>query len=63
MPRGSPGRAPSRCTGLVQMEADEARYGGLRHSLWTGDEGFAIYLWDCIRGAAAFPTVDVFYAA
>ncbi|HTQ01875.1 MAG TPA: LanC-like protein [Casimicrobiaceae bacterium] len=48
---------------LVQMEADEARYGGLRHSLWTGDEGFAIYLWDCIRGAAAFPTVDVFYAA
>lgn len=48
---------------LMQMEADEARYGGLRHSLWTGDEGLAIYLWDCIRGAAAFPTIDVFYAA
>jgi hypothetical protein len=49
--------------GLVQMEADELAQGQLRYSLWTGDPGFAIYLWDCIRGKAAFPTLDVFYAA
>ena len=47
---------------MAQSEADEARFGGLRYSLWTGDPGLAIFLWDCIRGAAAFPTVDVFYA-
>jgi hypothetical protein len=27
----------------------------------TGDLGFAIYLWDCLHGTAAFPTLDVFY--
>ena len=47
---------------MAQSEADEARFGGHRYSLWTGDPGLAIFLWDCIRGAAAFPTVDVFYA-
>lgn len=47
---------------MAQSEADEARFGGLRYSLWTGDPGLAIFLWDCIRGAAAFPTLDVFYA-
>ena len=45
-----------------QVEADAAKHGRLRHSLWTGDPGFAIYLWDCIRGGADFPTLDVFYA-
>ena len=47
--------------GLVQTEADERQHGRLRYSLWTGDLGFAIYLWDCIRARAAFPTLDVFY--
>ncbi|HSI55954.1 MAG TPA: LanC-like protein [Ideonella sp.] len=47
--------------GIAQVEADAARYGQLRYSLWTGDPGFAIYLWDCLRGEAAFPTLDVFY--
>ena len=46
--------------GIAQTEAHAARYGQLRYSLWTGDPGFAIYLWDCIRGKAAFPTLDVF---
>ncbi len=46
--------------GMAQMEADSARYGQLQYTLWTGDPGFAIYLWDCVRGAAAFPTLDVF---
>jgi hypothetical protein len=48
--------------GMAQTEADAARYGQMRYSLWTGDPGFALYLWDCIRGAGAFPTVDVFFA-
>lgn len=48
--------------GIEQTEADAERYGQMRFSLWTGDPGFAIYLWDCIRGAAAFPSLDVFFA-
>jgi hypothetical protein len=46
--------------GIRQTEAHAARYGRLRYSLWTGDPGFAVYLWDCIRGEARFPTLDVF---
>ncbi|MBX3620419.1 MAG: LanC-like protein [Rhizobacter sp.] len=46
--------------GIHQTEAHAVHYGRLRHSLWTGDLGFAVYLWDCIRGQAAFPTLDVF---
>ena len=48
--------------GIAQTEEAAARYGQLRYSLWTGDLGFAIYLWDCLRGEAEFPTLDVFYA-
>jgi hypothetical protein len=47
--------------GIGQMQQDAKQFGRLRHSLWTGDPGFAIYLWDCIHGTAAFPTLDVFY--
>jgi hypothetical protein len=32
------------------------------HSLWTGDLGFAIFLWDYLRAEARFPTLEVFYA-
>lgn len=46
--------------GIRQTEAHAAQYGRLRYSLWTGDPGFAVYLWDCIRGEADFPTLDVF---
>ncbi len=46
--------------GIAQTEADAHQYGQLRYSLWTGDPGFAIYLWDCLRGRAEFPTLDVF---
>ena len=48
--------------GIAQTEADAVRYGQMRYSLWTGDAGFAVYLWNCVRGAAAFPTLDVFFA-
>jgi hypothetical protein len=47
--------------GIAQSEAHAAQYGQRRYSLWTGDPGFAIYLWDCINARAAFPTVDVFF--
>ena len=30
-----------------------------RYSLWTGDAGLAIYLWHCVKGAAAFPSLDI----
>jgi Lanthionine synthetase C-like protein len=47
--------------GIAQMQADALDYEQLRYSLWTGDPGLAIYLWDCLRCRAAFPTLDVFY--
>ncbi len=46
---------------IAQTEADAKTYGHLRFSLWTGDPGFAIYLWDCICGTAQFPSLDVFF--
>jgi lantibiotic modifying enzyme len=36
------------------------QYDQRKFSLWTGDLGLAIYLWDCIRATAKFPTLDVF---
>ena len=47
---------------IRQTEADAAHYGRMRYSLWTGDPGFAVYLWDCIEGRARVPTLDVFFA-
>ena len=49
--------------GIAQTRDAAARYGQSRYSLWTGDLGFAIYLWDCLRADAEFPTLDVFYAS
>lgn len=48
---------------IAQSEADAARHGGLRHSLWTGDTGLALYLDDCLRddGGPGFPTLDFFF--
>jgi hypothetical protein len=46
--------------GIAQTEAELSQYGQARYSLWTGDLGFAIYLWHCLRETAAFPTLDVF---
>ncbi|HWL87754.1 MAG TPA: LanC-like protein [Polyangiaceae bacterium] len=49
--------------GIAQTREDALRYGQSRYSLWSGDLGFAIYLWDCLRAEAQFPTLDVFYAS
>ena len=45
---------------IGQLFAAERSVGELRYSLWTGDLGLAIYLVDCIRGDARFPTLDTF---
>ena len=45
--------------GIRQYEEAYTFYGRGRYSLWTGDIGLAIYLWDCATGEAFFPTIDV----
>lgn len=45
---------------IGQWEHHAKRYRQMRYSLWTGDLGLAVYLWDCIHGDASFPTLDVF---
>lgn len=47
--------------GIGQFEQALEQHGHARFSLWTGDPGFAIYLWDCVNATAAFPTVDFFF--
>jgi hypothetical protein len=48
---------------IAQMQAEERAVGRLRHSLWTGDPGVAVYLADCIGVTPRFPTLDVFWGA
>ena len=45
---------------IEQCERDHQQHEQLRYSLWTGDLGLAIYLWQCIQTADAFPTMDCF---
>jgi hypothetical protein len=45
---------------IGQVRAAREQYGRGRYSLWTGDPGLAVYLWDCITGEARFPAVDAF---
>jgi hypothetical protein len=47
-------------TAIAQCRDARAELGRGRFSLWTGDVGLAIYLWDCITAEPRFPTVDVF---
>ncbi len=46
--------------GINQAERALAKYGQRKFSLWTGDLGLAMFLWDCINGTARFPMLDVF---
>jgi hypothetical protein len=48
--------------GIVQCERDAVRFGQMHASLWTGDLGFATYLWNCIVAGDDFPCLDVFFA-
>ncbi len=45
---------------IDQCDRALTKYGQRKFSLWTGDLGLAIYLWDCVRVIAEFPTLDVF---
>jgi Lanthionine synthetase C-like protein len=47
-------------TGIAQYREAREQFGRGRYSLWTGDIGLAIYLWDCLTGNPIFPTIDVF---
>ena len=47
-------------TAIVQYRGAQLVVGRGRYSLWTGDVGLAIYLWDCITGEPRFPTIEVF---
>jgi Lanthionine synthetase C-like protein len=47
-------------TAIAQYRGAHVVVGRGRYSLWTGDVGLAIYLWDCIAGEPRFPTIDVF---
>ena len=45
---------------IEQCREARRKYGQGRYSLWTGDPGVAVYLHDCLRADARFPTIDVF---
>lgn len=45
---------------IEQYQLAQKLYGQGRYNLWNGDIGLAIYLWDCLQGQAAFPTIDIF---
>jgi hypothetical protein len=46
-------------TGIAQCREAREQLGRGRYSLWTGDTGLAVYLWDCLTALPRFPTVDV----
>ncbi|HKC50935.1 MAG TPA: LanC-like protein [Myxococcota bacterium] len=45
---------------IGQAERGLKEHGQRKYSVWTGDLGLALYLWDCIRGVGEFPMMDVF---
>jgi hypothetical protein len=47
-------------TAITQCRAARIAHGMGRYTLWTGDLGLAVFLWDCITGEPRFPTTDVF---
>ena len=67
-----PGHARRRCArwlararafamhAIRQSDALATQHGQRRFTLWTGDLGLAVYLWGCVSGDAALPTLDVF---
>src|SRR5215216_4221080 len=47
-------------TAIAQYREARDQFGRGRYSLWTGDIGLAVYLWDCLTAKPQFPTIDVF---
>lgn len=46
--------------GIERYHRMKSQYGQGWHTLWTGDLGFAVYLWNCITMQSGFPTMDFF---
>ena len=44
---------------IDQVRGGRAAFGRGRYSLWTGDAGLAVYLWQCISCEPQFPIVDI----
>ena len=47
-------------TAIAQCREARMELGRGRYSLWTGDVGLAIYLWDCLTALPRFPIADIF---
>jgi hypothetical protein len=47
-------------TAIAQYREVRDQLGRGRYSLWTGDIGLAVYLWNCLTAEPHFPTIDVF---
>lgn len=43
---------------IGQAEEMKKQVGRGRYSLWTGDPGLAVYLWQCVNGGGAMPSLD-----
>lgn len=41
-----------------QVAAARQEHGQGRYSLWTGDVGVAVYLWQCLSGGSGLPSLD-----
>lgn len=53
-----------RARAFAMHALGQARHSGLqhgqgRHTLWTGDLGLAVFLWQCIHGRAGMPLLDI----
>lgn len=44
---------------IGQVERARAQHGRLRYSLWTGDPGVAVYLWQCLGAECGMPMLDI----
>lgn len=42
----------------AQVAAARAQHGQGRYSLWTGDAGVAVYLWQCLTATSGMPSLD-----
>jgi hypothetical protein len=47
-------------TAIAQYREARDQLGRGRYSLWTGDVGLAVYLWDCLMTNPRFPIIDAF---
>jgi lantibiotic modifying enzyme len=44
---------------IAQRDRMRRQYGRGRYTLWTGDPGLAVYLWQCLEGTAGLPALDI----